>query len=76
MAASLRLDRKNAKIKLMKNTKLITFPNGKEAQTTLDERIQLRKELGFRDLEILENLPIESILGRRVMEVAERMRLA
>jgi len=60
----------------MKDIKLITLPNGREARTTLDERTRLRKELGFRDLEILEDLPVESILGQRVLQVAERMRLS
>ena len=60
----------------MKNIKTIRFPNGKVVETNLDERTQLRKTLGFRDLEILEDLPAESILGQRVMEVAERMQLS
>ena len=61
---------------LIKNIKTIRFPDGKVVETNLDERTQLRKTLGFRDLEILEDLPAESILGQRVMEVAERMQLS
>ena len=60
----------------MKNIKTIRFPNGKAVETNLDARTLLRKTLGFRDLEILEELPAESILGQRVMEVAERMQLS
>ena len=51
----------------MKNTRTIRVPNGKAVETNLDERTLLRKTLGFRDLEILEDLPAESILGQRVM---------
>ncbi len=60
----------------MKNIKTIRFPDGKVVETNLDERTKLRKTLGFRDLEILEDLSSESILGQRVMEVAERMQLS
>ena len=60
----------------MNNNKLIRLPNGRETSTTFDERTLLRKELGFRDIELLEDLPLESALGRRVMDVAKRMRLS
>ncbi|MEK9627074.1 MAG: hypothetical protein VW493_10760 [Gammaproteobacteria bacterium] len=58
------------------NIRKITLPNGRDAHTTLDERTRLRKELGFRDLEVLGDLPLDSGLGRRVMALAERMRLS
>ena len=61
---------------IMKNIKTIRFPDGTAVETNLDERTLLRKTLGFRDLEILKDLPAESILGQRVMEVAETMKLS
>ena len=60
----------------MKNIKTIRIPDGTAVETNLDERTLLRKTLGFRDLEILEDLPAESILGQRVMEVVETMKLS
>ena len=38
----------------MEKIKTIRVPNGRVVETNLDGRPQLRKPLGFRDLEILE----------------------
>ena len=61
---------------IVKDIKTIRFPDGTAVETNLDEHTLLGKTLGFRDLEILEEMPAESILGQRVMEVAETMKLS